>query len=328
MLTRLFMLWTVAGLCACPSNDGDPPQGTQRTLTGSYTTTGSWDLSGPFGANTTPGDVAANLIIDELVNRLGVPSLAKDRAFELLSDLGHDAIAGQVDSALPAAWQQGGAVRDSLSAVLATIFRDTSLQLNLADDAVTLTGRSVVTELRIISQGETLIVPLAQVFGDQVTLAADLTGQALSDAVFRLDEHRYALGFSSLVRWILSDRLGLDLETLRNEIRAQVDCPGLIAELTDDQGGLTLEVRSVQYAIASDAIAQVCPAIESTMVDSVLGLFERDSTLALQGRVYSDDNNSDGIVDALRSDADFAGHFRGFPGPVDPVVAASFSGAR
>ena len=122
--------------------------------------------------------------------------------------------------------------------------------------------------------------------------------------------------------------LNLDLGALRDQLRAQVDCPSLIASLTSDEGTLTLEVQSLSYTLAADRLAAICPEVEAVLVDSVLGLADLNTSIRLQGSVFTNDSDEDGSIEALRSDSDFSGHFEGFPGPIDPVVSAAFTGQR
>lgn len=325
---RMFACTVLLALCACPGDGGGEALGTRLELTGSFKTTGTWDLRGPLGSGHSPGDLIADLVLEELVERLGVPELAREKAFELLSELGHGSIAAQVNGTLPENWQRGGSTRKALAMSLGSVVRETELSLSLAENSIGISGRSELTALTIAVEGQDYTLPLAQVFGANADLAAALDGEALSDDMFRLDEHGYSLEFTGLVNWILTEGLGLDLISLRDEVREQVDCPGLIAQVTDDQGELRLEVKSIEYTVASGAIGQICPAIEELIVDAVLGRFETGTSLSFRGRVYSDDDDADGVVDSLRSHADFSGHYRGFPGPIDPVVAASFTGSR
>ena len=54
---------------------------------GVYDSDGVWDLSGPINARRTLGDVVADLLVEEVVNRSGVPSLLEEQAQNAVSAL-------------------------------------------------------------------------------------------------------------------------------------------------------------------------------------------------------------------------------------------------
>ncbi len=95
-----------------------PPPG--RWWAGVYDADGLWDLSGPITARRTLGDVVADLLVDEIVDRAGVPSLLADQARELVHDLVAAKVKAAVDQSAPAALRPDSELMRKLAVVLAS----------------------------------------------------------------------------------------------------------------------------------------------------------------------------------------------------------------
>ena len=91
------MVVVVAG-CQSPAADRTIPGLT--SWTGPYQSQGSWDLSGPLGEDHQIGDIVEELIIEEAITLLGVPSWLEGTATDLVEDLIGGMIAGPINDEL------------------------------------------------------------------------------------------------------------------------------------------------------------------------------------------------------------------------------------
>src|SRR4030095_14393620 len=66
---------------------------------GVYDADGVWDLSGPITAQRTLGDVVADLLIEQIVSRAGVPSALQSEAQSAVRSLVGGTIKAAVDGA-------------------------------------------------------------------------------------------------------------------------------------------------------------------------------------------------------------------------------------
>ena len=116
---------------------------------------GVWDLSGPLAAQQTVGEVVAELLIQEIVTRAGVPDALEDQGRSAVRSLVGDEIRSAVDATTPEALRPGSDLRVKLAAVLATTQVTSVIALNAAAPAGTVRGTEELRAFRFAWLGLT-----------------------------------------------------------------------------------------------------------------------------------------------------------------------------
>ena len=190
--------------------DGNPLATGPVSWQGVYDADGLWDLSGPIGAQRTVGDVVVDLLVDEIVDRAGVPSLLRDRARGVVHDLIASKVKAAVDQSVPAALKPDSELLRKLGTVLASTEVTSTIDVGAGRGAGDLTG---LEELRSFTFGwqdrkSTVAVgDLLQRTVPLVTVGADWDGKVNAGPVLAVDQHAFELRFGRLVLWVLDNVL-------------------------------------------------------------------------------------------------------------------------
>jgi hypothetical protein len=108
-------------------------------------------------------------------------------------------------------------------------------------------------------------------------IGVDVEDIVLSDSKINLDDHSYALQYSDLVAWALTQGLALDLDAIQTEISEDIACADSFASNTNNQVGFSIEVAGIDYSIAEDATVNFCSSVEDAFINAVIGIFESDT---------------------------------------------------
>src|SRR4051812_21534998 len=88
---------------------------------GEYDVRGTWSVGGPLANGRTPGDAAADLLVDTAVPLWGVPSFAEDGARDAIADAIAEPVSAAVDARLAPELQSGSPFLTALEATLANV---------------------------------------------------------------------------------------------------------------------------------------------------------------------------------------------------------------
>jgi hypothetical protein len=309
------------------TQDTTPPS-QALSIDGTYETEGTWDLSGPLAGNQTVGDIAADLLIDQLVGMAGLPfGVGEDKVKEALSDLIREPVKDFVNANQPASLAEGGRINETLSLTLASVDVDTLLTLSQATDGETLSGTETIMSITVPYDGSDVEVPLDILVDDGETLVAlssDLTGKRTADDTVTLDEHTFQLRLNKLIEWVLTNAMGVDVDAIKD----MLDCESLLKAIGAD-GGLTIDLPPIpSFSISSDKVTAACEAIQDKVAEKIIDKVSPDTGVIMSGSIAYSDTTGDSVVDTLASNTDYEGSYTSLPGPIDPVIVVTFTGAR
>ena len=146
---------------------------------GVYDSNGVWDLSGPITAQRTLGDVVADLLIEQIVSRAGVPSAVHDQAMSVVRSLVGGTIKTLVDAAAPDALKPDSPLMMKLATVLASTEVPSTIDLYAGTPAGSVRGMEELRTLKFGFQGRTGTLPVGDLLERTVplvTLGADWRG--------------------------------------------------------------------------------------------------------------------------------------------------------
>jgi len=309
------------------TQDATPPN-PALSIDGTYDTEGIWDLSGPLAGNQTVGDIAADLLIDQLVGMASLPfGVGEDKVKEIVSGLIREPAKDFVNANQPASLADGGSINETLSLTLASVGVDTLLTLSQATDGDTLSGTETITSITVPYDGTDVDVPLDVLVDDGETLVAlstTLAGQRTTDGTVTLDEHTFQLRLNKLIEWVLTNAMGVDVDAIKD----MLDCESLLKAMGAD-GGLTIDLPLGQsFTIGSDKVTVACEAIQNKIAEKIIDKVSPDTGVIMSGSIAYSDTTGDSVVDTLASNIDYEGSYTSLPGPIDPVIVVTFTGAR
>jgi hypothetical protein len=321
-----------------PGGDATPPGpdgNTARAMSwaGVYDSDGVWDLSGPITAQRTLGDVVADLLVDEIVKRAGVPSLLEDKARDVVHDLIAKKVKDAVDGNAPALLKPDSELMKKLAAVLATTEVKSTIELTEgAKGAVR--GSEELRSLTFSYLGMKSSLPIGDLLERTVplvTLGADLKGKETAGATLALESHDYALRLGKLVLWVVINVIKEQTApSLSQAAAAVVDCNAITATLLDGKDKLSFGVGIASFSVSPTTLLTGCNAASGLVKDKVLGLFDVDAGVQLGGDVQYADEDGDALADRLKSKTGYGGLVTATPLPaaLAPRVTARFEATR
>jgi hypothetical protein len=314
---------------ATTKGDAFPPG--PPALAGVYDCQGVWDLSGPINAHRTLGDVATDLLVEEIVDRAGVPSQLRDQA----QDIVRAAIAGKVktlvDTGVPPALRPDSELMKKLGMVLATTEVRSSIDLTGAPAAVR--GTEQVQGFTFTHQGMKKSVTVDALLAGAaplVTLAADWKGKEVGGSTLEIEAHDFELRLGRLVLWVAQNVLAeLGATALSEAAAGLLDCQAIPAALLDGKDKLSFGVGVASYSVSPDVLGTACSSAASLIKGKALGLFDLDAGVRLGGRVQYRDENGDNRIDRLTSQTGYGGLVtKGVRPALAPRVLATFEATR
>jgi hypothetical protein len=322
--------------CGDPSQAGAPDGGPVNatvppTLTGVYDCQGVWDLSGPINARRTLGDVAADLLVEEIVERASVPAQVRDQAEEAVRTAIAAKVKTLVDTSAPAALRPDSELMKKLGVVLAsTEVRST---IDLSGPVATVRGTEELRGFTFTHDGLPRSLSVDELLAGAtplVTLAADWKGKEMGPATLDVEAHDFELRVGKLVLWVVQNVLGeVGGSSLAEAAAAVVDCKAIPAGLLDGKDKLTFGVGAASYGVSPSLLEAGCLAMAAKLKGKALGLFDLDAGVRLGGQVQYQDQDRDARIDHLTSQAGYGGLVtRGVHPALAPRVMARFEAVR
>ena len=313
--------------------DGNPPASGPLSWPGVYDADGLWDLSGPIGAQRSVGDVVVDLLVDEIVDRAGVPSLLRDRARGVVHDLIATKVKAAVDQSVPAALKPDSELMRKLGMVLASTEVKSTIDVGAGRRAGDLTG---LEELRSFTFGwqdrkSTVAVgDLLQRTVPLVTVGADWDGKVNAGPVLAVDQHAFELRFGRLVLWVVDNvLLEQGAASLSQTAASLINCAAITSALLDGKTEFSFGVSLLSYKVSASTLQDGCQAATGMVKDRALGLFDMDAGVELGGEVEALDDDADRIADRLKSKAGYGGIVTKWgPAALAPRVTARFEARR
>lgn len=293
---------------------------------GVYALEGLWDLSGPLGDGRSLGDVVAELVVEETVSTLPVPSRLEGRATELLDARVGDAIRAHVDARTPEALAADGPLMTALGQTLLEV--EVQSELTLARDATTgaVQGEETFQSFAVTRAGiRHVVTPEELLLG--ASLGATWEGEA-REGVLSVEPHEVTLRYDALVLWVASAALRVDLTELGAEAVSAVACDTLVEELVGVSGSFVLDLGVTQIRISADALLGGCDRALGELAGRALPYLTLDTPVVLGGDVALLDDDGDGRADGLASEEGFGGHVLVTAQAVAPRLTVSFVGER
>jgi hypothetical protein len=298
---------------------------------GVYDSDGVWDLSGPINARRTLGDVVADLLVEEIVKRAGVPSLLEEQAQNAVSALISSKVKALVDAGVPGPLKPDSDLMKKLGAVLATT--EVKSIIDLPETSRAIRGTEELQTLTFTHQGAKTSLAVGDLLNRTVplvTLGADWKAKEAGPGTLGVDPHDYELRLGRLVLWVVDNVLKEQgAASLSETAAALVDCKAIPAALLDGKDKLTFGVGIASYSVNASALEAGCASAAGFVKGKALGLFDLDAGVRLGGEVQYLDETGDTVADRLKSKAGYGGLVtKVFRPALAPRVAARFEAVR
>jgi hypothetical protein len=295
-----------------PSHDSGPAPARDPALpagppwAGVYDSVGLWDLSGPITSQRTFGDVAADLLVDEIVSLSGVPDALEERATDAVHDLIADKVKATVDERAPADLRPGSPLMMKLAAVLATTEVASTITLTAGERAGEVEGTEEVRSLTITVAGQRLTLDRAELLGENaaVGLGADLRGQQTAPDTLAIDEHTFGVRYGKLLLWAATRVIDeQQVNALAQGAAAAIACDLVTAAILDGKDKLSFGVGFASFSVGPGMLQDGCLAVMGGVQKRALGLFDLETPVQMGGDVQFLDDNGDRVADRLKSKA-------------------------
>lgn len=304
--------------CALVSCGGEPK------WVGKYTTAGTWDLGGPLANGRTVGDSVADLLVEQVVALIGVPSLVEDDAAKLLDAAVRPAVKAVVDPNAPKELAPGGSVHDVLALSLAQVKVESELELKTSVLPGSMKGTETFGAFEVVYEGKPYRFDAKELTALGVGVTAEWSGKEKDGDVLEVDAHGVEIEFGQLVKKLADLALdGASQIQLVGEVRAAVSCEQIVARIAADGTGLALAVGDWKKTVSNDELKTACDKAVPMIEERVLGLFKKDSTLEVGGKV-----SCASAPGSLSSVEGFGGVVAVAPRPIAPRLAVAFTAQR
>ncbi len=309
-----------------------PPAPTQLVYEGTYDTKAQWDLSGPFAGSATVGDVAAEIVVDEVAGLIGVPESMQDAVREKIADAIFDKVRDHVDANAPDALQPDGELFLALSKTFATVEVETRMTLTPdEDDPDALHGTERITAMRVPYDGELHDLPIDQLgLGDdaKLVLEADVTAQVTDTKTLAFDDHSFELRLGSMAGWVMTVLMEFNESPTEEELNDGLVCIALADSITNGDE-IELSVLWFDFTLDNSLLEKACDKAYGRLAEKMLGILSFDTGIVLGGEMTAIDADGDQIVDMLSTEGgSYSGVLTMLPGPLDPVVLVSGTSER
>jgi hypothetical protein len=306
--------------------------GTSGSLSwaGVYDADGVWDLSGPINAQRTLGDVVADLLIEEIVARAGVPSAVEANAKSAVRSIVGAKIKAAVDTGAPESLRPDSDLMKRLAQVLASTEVLSRIELSAGAPAGTIGGTEDFTAFKFVHEGQTRTLPVAELVGPaKASLSADWEGDLTAPDRATVDPHAVELRFGKLVLWVLDHVLAVPAAAeLAATAASHVGCDAVTAAITDGKPSFTFGVGVASYSVGAASLGAGCSKVAGLIGQKVLGLFDLDAGVEIGGPVEALDANRDLVADRLQSRTGFGGLVTKTRAAIAPRITARFEAAR
>jgi hypothetical protein len=276
--------------------------------------------------------VVSDLLIEEIVNRSGVPSALKGTATTAVSGLVGDKIKNLVDASAPAPLKPGSDLMMKLAVVLASTEVTSTLDLYAGSGAGTVRGTEEVRSFTFGWQSAKTALPVGELLERTVplvTLGSDWKGRTSGTDTLVIDQHAYELRLGRMILWIVDNVLKEQGAASLSETAASIiDCNAITAALLDGKTELTFGISFVSYSVSASSLTAGCSAVVGVVKTKALGLFDIDAGVELGGDVQYLDDDADAVADRLISKAGYGGIVTKVRASLAPRVAARFQAVR
>lgn len=313
------------GTDASPPPPPGPP--VPPTLAGVYDCLGVWDLSGPITANRTLGDVAADLLIEEVIDRAGVPSQLRGQAEDAVRPIIAPKVKALVDASGPAILRPDSELMKKLIVVLAS--SEVRSTIDLTGPIASVRGTEELRSFTFTHQGTKNTLTVDQLL-PLVTLAADWKGKEAGPDTLEVEAHDFELRLGKLVMLVVQEVLHeAGAGGLADAAAAVIDCKAIPAAVLDGKDKLSFGVGVASYSVSPDALTGGCGKVAGLIKERALGLFDVDAGVRLGGKVQYRDENRDARIDHLISQTGYGGLVtKGIRPALAPRVTAKFEAVR
>lgn len=291
---------------------------------GTYTTEQTWDLGGPLANGRTVGDAVADLLVEELVAVLGIPSLVEDKAEELLDGAVRPVVKAVVDPNAPPEISPGGFIYQVVGASLAKVKVTSDLTLGKGTLPGSLSGAETFNTFSFDYETKTYEFDAKELSKLGVVVTAEWSGKGKDGDVLDVDQHAVEIEFGQLVQKIADLAVtAVDQNLLKGEVKAAVSCDAIVAKLSPDGKGLTIAVSDWSETLDDAKLKEACEKAVPMIEERVLGLFKKDSTIEIGGTA-----SYVAASEEVRSGSDFGGLIAICPKPVAPRLGVVLTAKR
>lgn len=291
---------------------------------GTYSTSGTWDLGGPLANDRTVGDAVADLLTEQLVALLGIPSLVEDEAEGLVDKAVRPAVKTVVDPYAPAELSPGGSLYKVLGATLTQIKVESALTLEKDLLPGSMKGDERFTTFSFEHEGKVYALDAKELSRLGIDITAKWKGKETKADQLEVDGHSVEIEFGELVQRIADLLVDAAGQTeLKGEVKAAISCDAIVANISQDGKGLSVKVGDWSSSLSDSQIKDACSKAVPMIEEQVLGLFSKDTTIELGGSAAYD-----AAASQLKSGEDFGGLIGIAPRPVAPRLKASFVAKR
>jgi hypothetical protein len=293
--------------------------------TGTYVSSGTWNLSGPLAGGRTVGDATADFLLDKIVSASPVPSFLEDDLRDWLEGQLRAEVKTFVDENAPKDLAPDGALTKLLSETLTTVQIASTIRLDRGEDDDELTGEESITGVAYTIRGQLHQISMSELGTNAgVSIGAQWAGKEPESGKLVIDPHSVNIRYGQLVRLILVDLLqAADLSVLDALLASALSCEGMVALILDGRSGFEISIAGFGHTIGADDLADVC---SSALEDRVLGQLELDTRVEVGGTVTWTDSASKNIE--LKSGPEFGGVVNLIARAFAPKVGVSFTAQR
>jgi hypothetical protein len=287
-----------------------------------------WDLTGAVAVGPTLGDTVADLLIEELIDRAGIPGFLESAARSKLRSLVRAPIVAFVNAHTPGVFDADSGVLAGLTDALSDVEVVSELTLRaVPGDATRFEGVERIIAVRVHAGTTVIEVPidaLLPVLGADA-LAADLTGAAVGDDGLVFDAHELSLRSDPLA---LLGVLGFVSLPSLDDLAAEVlDCPAIIDAMTGG-ASLSFTVSGHSFSIGFGTLVSACEAVRAEALEMVLGFTRTDIGVTTGGPAVMFDDDGDARADEIVAADGFAGALSFIPDVIASEFDIAFSAVR
>lgn len=294
---------------------------------GTYDGTEDWDLSSAISHEDGAGGIVGDILVDQTVGLIGVPSSLEDEAHDVVHDAIYDSIRDYVNGITPVDLHPDSQFIADLREIFGNMEVDTVLDIT-SDSGGDLLGSKEATAIRLVRADQVLDVDFDELLmGTGLTKISALVNGSFSGSSATLDPHELDIRLDTLVDMAANELLGTDVETLLNQAVAAVDCDAVVgAFVSGDSYGVS--VGGMSFSVSTETLIEACESMVLDLAAQVYGLFGIGTGVVVGGGIGLGDGNGDTIVDTVTSRSSYMGTITSSPLPIPPEFDVSFSAAR
>ena len=292
---------------------------------GKFSSTSTWNVSGPLADGRTVGDAVADILVGELVSVAPVPGPLEGSVHELVDGLVRSHVRTVVDARVPDSLKPTGTITQALAGALGSVHVESTIDLEEAtfDD---MEGTETIQRVVFEVAGNAYAVDAVDLLGSTGTMRAEWGGDEGDDNVLEVEDHDVPLHFGALVLNVASrvvDAAGL--EDVTAEVASAMSCGDIVDAVLEGDPGLTLAVSGWSHTIPATTFVGACDAVKSLAGEKALGVFALDAAVTIGGNIAFAERG-DGAV--LTSAPGFGGTVNIGPKVIAPRLTVELQATR